>query len=437
MQVSVETTDGLERKLTVRLPAEQIQGAVDERLHSIKGTVRLDGFRPGKVPFTVVKKRFGGQVRQEVLGEVLQSSLQEAIVNESLRLAGMPSILPLENEGGDEQGFAYTATFEIFPEFELTPADSIEIERPTAEVLESDIDTMIENLRKQRASWNEVEREAALGDQVNIDFDGTVDGEHIPGGKAENTPLELGSGTMVPGFEEQLLGAKKGEDKTIQVTFPEDYQSAELAGKQAEFVIHVHSISEIELPEIDESFLKEFGVEEGGVAAFRDDIANNMRRQLEQAVQSKLKQAVMAALVEANTVQIPNTMVSDEIGRLRQQLEEQIQSSGNDETPQLDDALFREEAEHRVKLGLVVAEVIKTAELQANPDNVRKIIEDMAASYQEPEQIVNYYYQNQELLQNIEGLALEQEVIEWVVSQCKVTDVSTTFKEVMSRDSTG
>ncbi len=222
MQVSVETSEGLGRKLTVRLPAERIQGAVDKRLKSIKGTVRLDGFRPGKVPFSVVKKRFGGQVRQEVLGEVIQSSFQEAVVSESLRPAGTPQILPLEDADLESGGFGYTATFEVFPEIELAPADVIEIERPVAEVVDDDVDTMINNLRKQRATWRDVDREAVLGDQLIIDFTSTVEGEDIAGGNAEKSALELGSGSMIPGFEDQLIGVVADGDKTVRVDFPYD-----------------------------------------------------------------------------------------------------------------------------------------------------------------------------------------------------------------------
>ena len=437
MQVSVETTEGLERKLTVRLPAEQIQGAVDERLHSIKGTVRLDGFRPGKVPFGVVKKRYGGQVRQEVLGEVIQSSFQEAVVSESLRPAGMPQIEPLEGDDQtDKEGFGYTATFEVYPEFELAPADGIEVERPVATVNEADVDDMIESLRKQSAEWKEVDRSAANGDQIIIDFTGSIDGEEFAGGKAEKSPLELGSGSMIPGFEDQLIGVKSGEDKTIQVTFPDDYQNEELADKQADFAIHVHAVNEAELPEVDEEFIKKFGVTEGGVEAFRKDITANMERELEQALQNSTKQAVMKALTEANTVSIPNSMVAEEINRIRQQMMQQMQMPEGAEMPNIDDELFRDEAERRVKLGLVVAEVIKEAELKASPEKVRETIEKMAASYQEPEQIVNYYYQNQEMLQNVEGLVLEQEVTEWVLSQCKVSEKTATFKEMMNSGQT-
>jgi trigger factor len=436
MQVSVENSEGLGRKLTVRLPAEQIQGAVDKRLKSIKGTVRLDGFRPGKVPFSVVKKRFGGQVRQEVLGEVIQSSFQEAVVSESLRPAGMPQILPLEDADLESGGFGYTATFEVFPEFELAPTNLIEIERPSAEVGEDDVDTMISNLRKQRATWSVVDREAVTGDQLIIDFTGTVEGEEFAGGSAENTVLELGSGTMIPGFEDQLIGVVAGGDKTIRVDFPDDYDNDELAGKPGEFAVHIHSVKQAELPELDNDFIKLLGVEQGGIEAFRKDIASNMKRELEQAIQNKVKHAIMEALSEANTVDIPNAMVSEEIGGMRKHMIEQMQIPEDGQAPELDDDLFRGEAERRVKLRLVVAEVIKVAELKASPQKVRETIEKLASSYQKPEQFVNYYYQNEELLQSVEMLVLEQAVTEWVVSQCKVTDKPATFQEVMNSAST-
>ena len=432
MQVSVETTQGLERKLTIKLPADRVQGAVDQRLNSLKSTVRLDGFRPGKVPFSVLKKRFGGQVRQEVLGEVIQSSFQEAVTSESLRPAGMPDILPLEDEGLEEGGFGYTATFEVFPEFELTATEELEIERPVSELSDDDLNDMIENLRKQKAEWVDVERAAASGDQVIIDFKGSVDGEEFAGGSAEKTPLELGSNTMIPGFEDQLIGATVDEERVIDVTFPEDYQSEELAGKAAKFEIKVHEVKEAQLPELDDTFAKEFGIEDGDMEKFRADIRENMQRQLDERIQSRVKSAVMSALAEANSIDIPQAMVRDEIGRMRQQILQQFPQSEGSEPPALEDDLFRSEAEQRVKTGLVVAEVINTAELTADADKVREMIEQMAASYQEPQQVVNYYYQNEELLRNIEGAVLEQAVTEWVIERAKVTDKSLTFKELMN-----
>ncbi|MEM7207094.1 MAG: trigger factor [Pseudomonadota bacterium] len=438
MQVSVETTEGLERKLTVKLPAEKIQGAVDERLNSLKGNVRLDGFRPGKVPFSVVKKRFGGQVRQEVLGEVIQSSFQEAVVSESLRPAGAPMIHPIDEENDvEEGGFGYTAVFEVFPEFELTATEELEIERLSAEVSDEDVDGMIDNLRKQRAEWEEVERDAKDGDQIMIDFTGTVDGEEFPGGSAQNTPLELGSGRMIPGFEDQLIGVKPGDERTINVTFPDDYQSEELAGKAADFAIKVHAVKEANVPELDAEFVKAFGIEDGDLEKFRSDITSNMERELEQKIQASTKSAVIAALSEANDVEIPNAMITDEVKRMRDQLLAQMQIPEGGDAPDLDDELFRDEAQQRVKAGLVIAEVIRTAELQAEPDKVREAIEKMASSYQDPQQVVNYYYQNEELMRNVEGMVLEQSVTDWVVERCKVNDKPASFQEVMSAASVG
>jgi trigger factor len=371
-----------------------------------------------------------------VLGEVIQSSFQEAVVSESLRPAGMPQILPLEDADLESGGFGYTATFEVFPEFELAPTNLIEIERPSAEVGEDDVDTMISNLRKQRATWSVVDREAVTGDQLIIDFTGTVEGEEFAGGSAENTALELGSATMIPGFEDQLIGVVAGGDKTVQVDFPDDYDNDELAGKPGEFAVHIHSVKQAELPELDNDFIKLFGVEQGGIEAFRKDIASNMKRELEQAIQNKVKHAIMEALSEANTVDIPNAMVSEEIGGMRKHMIEQMQIPEGGHAPELDDDLFRGEAERRVKLRLVVAEVIKVAELKASPQKVRETIEKLASSYQKPEQFVNYYYQNEELLQSVEMMVLEQAVTEWVVSQCKVTDKPATFQEVMNSAST-
>ena len=431
MQVSVEMTKGLERKLTVRLPAEQIQEAVDERMHSIRGTIKLDGFRPGKVPYKVVKKRFGGQVRQEVLGDLIQSSFQQAVTSQQLRPVGIPNILPLV---GDEEGdgFGYTAVFEVFPEFELASVEALEIERPVAEIIDTDIDLMIEELRKQHASWNDIVRPSMRGDQVVIDFNGTVDGEEMPAGRMEKMSLELGSNKMIPGFEDQLVDLTAGEDKTIQVGFPDDYQDDNLAGKEAEFAVHVHAVKAIELPALDDEFFGRLGIREGGIEAFRKDVTDNVQRQLEQIIKNKTKRAVMNALVEANALDIPKSMVVDEIQNCRQQVVQQMQIPKGGDTPDLDDELFREESERRVKLGLVVAEIIKSANLEANPEKIRESLRKIVASYEEPEKIMNYYYQNPELLKGVERLVLEQEVTDWVTSQCKVIDIPTTYQELVN-----
>jgi len=428
MQVSVEATEGLERKLKIQVPAERIDSAVNERLQSLSKTVRLQGFRPGKVPFRVVRTRFGAQVRQEVLGEVIQSSFQEAVVQEQLRPAGMPQIEPFNMDADKE--LAYTAVFEVYPDFELASVDDLEIERPVAEVAESDIDEMIDSLRKQRSEWEAVERAAEEGDQLTIDFVGSIEGEEFPGGKADNMPLVLGSGSMIPGFEEQLTGASAGDEHAVKVSFPEDYRAEHLAGKEAEFSVKVHAVKAPQLPEVDEEFAKSFGVEEGGVETLRADIRNNMNRELKQAVEARVKQQVMDGLVARNPIDLPKALVDEEVGRLRQNVAGQMPEGAS--TEHLADELFTADAERRVRLGLVVAEVIKDAELKADADKVREYVENLAASYQEPQQVVDYYYDNRELLQNVEGLVLEQAVTDWVVARAKVSDVQTAFKDVMN-----
>lgn len=429
MQVSVETTQGLERKVTVQLPSGDIDVKVDEKLQSLKKTAKINGFRPGKIPMAVIRKRFAGQVRGEVIGELVNSSFYEAVAAEKLRPAGFPQITPLESD--DESQFSYDAVFEVYPEFEAANVDTIEIEQAIVEVNPSDVDDMLETLRKQRAQWTDVERASVDGDQVTIDFNGKVDGEEFAGGKADNAPLELGSGSMIEGFESQIVGMVAGDEKTIKVTFPEKYQAEELAGKDAEFDIKVHSVKEQDLPEIDDEFAKEFGVDEGGVETLRSDIQANMERELKQTVENETKQQVMDGLLEINTIDIPQALISEEVNRLKQQLVQQMPDATQIE--KLGDEMFRDDAERRVRLGLIIAEVVKSNDIKADPEKVREQVEAIASSYQDPQQVIDYYYSNQELMQNVEGLVLEQEVCSWVVEQAKVTDVNKSFQDVMNK----
>jgi trigger factor len=428
MQVSVEATEGLERKLKIEVPAERIDSAVTQRLQSLSKTVRMHGFRPGKVPMKVVRTRFGDQVRQEVMGEVIQSSFQDAVLQEKLRPAGLPTIEPVEINAGEP--FAYTAVFEVYPELELAPVDGLTIEKPIAVVSDADIDDMIDSLRKQRLEWEDVERAAEDGDQLTIDFVGRIDGEEFAGGKADNVPLVLGSGSMIAGFEDQLLGASTGDQKIIAVSFPDDYRAEHLAGKAAEFDVKVHAVKASKLPEIDDEFAMAFGVEEGGVEALRDDIRRNMTRELEQAISGRIKQQVMDGLVELNQIDLPKALVTEEIARLRQNVAGQMPEGAS--SAHLTDELFAGDAERRVRLGLIIAEIIRSAELKADQDKVREFVENLAASYQEPQQVVDYYYSNRELLQNVEGLVLEQAVTDWVIGQAQVAEAQKTFKEVMN-----
>ncbi|MCB1756513.1 MAG: trigger factor [Gammaproteobacteria bacterium] len=429
MQVSVETTQGLERKLTVQLPSGDIDNKVDERLNSLKKTAKVNGFRPGKVPMAIIRKRYGDKVRGEILGDMINSSFYEAVAKEKLRPAGYPQIRPVEAEGGDN--FVFDAVFEVYPEFEPANVDSLEIEKSEVEVTAADVDDMLETLRKQRSQWQPVERAAVEGDQLLIDFTGRVDGEEFSGGKAENAPLVLGSGSMIDGFESQLTGMKAGDEKTITVQFPEKYQAEELAGKEAEFDIKVHTVKESVLPEIDEAFVKSFGVEDGSIEKLRDDVEKNMQRELKQAVDNQTKQQIMDGLLELNPLEIPKALVKDEIGRLKQQLVQQMPNAA--EFEKLGDEMFTEDAERRVRLGLVIAEIVKKNDIKASPEKVREQVELIASSYQEPQQVIDYYYGNRELLQNVEGLVLEQAVCDWVMDSAKVTGVSKSFKDIMNK----
>lgn len=442
MQVTEESANGLERKIVVEVPAEKIDDAVHKKLQDIAKTARINGFRPGKVPLKVVRKRFGGHVRQEVLGDVINESYQEALQQEDYKPAGMPSIEPVldsesDNDSTDEQedqkkGFRYRATFEVFPEIEVAELTGKSVERTVATVEDADLDDMIETLRKQRVNWVEVDRSAQNDDQIVIDFTGYIDGEAFDGGAAEQAPLVLGSNSMIPGFEEQLEGLSKGDEKTITVNFPEQYQAEHLAGKEAKFEIKVHAVNQSELPEINDEFATSFGVEEGGVEALRADIRKNMERELGQSLDNRNKQAVMDLLLESNEFDVPSSMVKDEIGRLRQQITEQMQSRGSTETPELADELFQSDALRRVKLGLLISEIIKKNEIKADPGKVKETIETIASSYEDPKQVVDYYYGNAEYLQNVEGMVLEQQVTEWAMSNATVVDKTLTFKEVMN-----
>ena len=437
MQVTVESSEGLQRTISVSVPAERVDTAVDQRLQELRKSAKINGFRPGKVPMQVVRKRFSGQVRQEVMGELIQSTYQEAIEQVDLKPAGWPSVEPAESNGEDSGEFAYKATFEVYPEFDLAPAEQLAVSRPTAAVQDSDVDDMIETLQKQRTTYEQVDRAAEDSDQVMIDFKGFVDGEAFEGGSAEGAPLVLGSNTMIDGFEREILGMAAGEEKRINVTFPEEYHNAELAGKPAEFDIKVNEVRAADVPELDDEFVKAFGVEEGGLDALKTDIRTNMERELRGSVEQLVKQNVMDGLIEQNTVELPKALVTEEVGRLRQQLISRMtEHMGGQKPPEgtsFPDEMFTEEAERRVKLGLVIAEIVKTAELKPEPEKVRARIEELASAYEDPAQVVDYYYGNPELLQSVEGVVLEQVVTDWVLDQAKVTDEPLAFKDVMER----
>lgn len=430
MQVSIETTQGLERKMTIAVPSEQVDSAVNARLQEAARTVRMNGFRKGKVPMKVVKNRFGKGVRQEVVGELMSQSYYEAISEKSLKPAGQPRIEATKLDEGEDLEF--TAIFEVYPEVSLPDFSAIKVERLQAEVNDADIDEMIETLRQQRMTWETVDRAAAKDDMVNIDYVGRKDGEEFEGGKAEGSSLLIGSERMIPGFEDGIIGKKAGETVTLPLTFPEEYHNADLAGAEVEFDITVNQVSEKTLPAVDEEFYASFGVEEGGEEAFRKEVANNMAREMKTASRNKLKNRIMDAVLEAVDVSVPSALLAGEIDQLRNQALQQMGAGAqNIDKSLIPDDLFSEQAKRRVVLGLVLGEVIQQQNLQADAVKVREAIEELAATYESPEEVVKWYYGNQEQLAAVESSVLEDQVFDYIIDQAEVSDKTVAYQEVI------
>jgi trigger factor len=434
MQVSIETTSKLERRLTVGVPAETVDSEVDARLKQAGKNVRLPGFRPGKVPLKVMRQRFGDGVRQEVLGEVMSRSFQEAVAQEQLKPAGNPSIEPRSMAAGKD--LEYIATFEVFPDVEVVELKGFAIARPTAEVTAEDVDNIIDVFRKQRGEWVEAERGAQDGDRVTIDYVGTKDGEPFEGGSAEGSELELGSGQMIPGFEDGIVGMQPGEEKVLALTFPEDYQAEELKGAAVEFTVTLHKVQELQLAPLDAELFAAYGVEEDDEAKFREEVEQNMVRELNNAVTARVKQQVMDAVVDAyGDLEIPAALVSQETDALRQQMFQQFGGSSAqdlDLKSLLPDDMFAERATRRVKLGLVLAELISHFEITADADAVRAAIDDIASTYQDPEEVVNWYYANQEQLASVESKVLEDKIVDRLLEDAQISDEACNYQEAIA-----
>lgn len=431
MQVSVEVTEGLERRLTMGVPAEKLDSVVDERLKQAQKNLRLPGFRPGKVPMREVRRRFGKEVRLEAMGEIMQQSFLEAVSKEKIEPAGMPNFEPLSMEPGEEVTFA--ATFEVFPEVELNDFSSVSVTKPVTEISDEDVDELIEDLRRQRSTWNDKDGAAATGDQVVINYAGSIDGEAFEGGTADDQTLELGSGQMIPGFEDGIVGMKAGEEKTIDVTFPEDYNAEDLKGKQAQFAITVNTVQERELPEVNAEFMEQFGVTDGEMDSFRAEVKKNMERTLKQNVEAKVKNQVMDGLIELHEFDIPQVLVSGEIARQRQQMVQQFGGQQFDSSI-LPDDLFKEQAERSVRLGLVIRAIVDKHEVEADDDKVRAHIEEIAAQYEEPQELIDWVYSNNEQLQQLQGAVLEQEVVDLVLNEAKVEEKEMKYSEAVSQE---
>ncbi len=431
MQVSVETTSGLERRMTMGVEASQIDGEVKSRLQHIAKTQRINGFRPGKVPVSFIQKRYGNAVRQEVTQELMQRKFFEAIQAEKITPAGFPRFEEVTNESGKDLEFA--AVFEVYPEVEVSDLTKLKVEKQACEVEDKDLDNMLETLQKQKGEWKNVRRKPKKGDQVKIDFVGKIDGEAFEGGSATDYPLVLGSDSMIPGFEKQLIGVKKGESAEVTVTFPEDYHAENLKGKEAVFDVTVNEVLGLSLPDLDDEFAKEFG--QDSVDALKEEVKKNMARELKSVLRQKNKAAVLDTLLEANEIDLPQAMVNQEIEQMRRQAQQQF-AQGRDikDLPELPASMFEAQAKKRVSLGLLVGEIIKQEKLEADGEKVREAIEEIASAYEQPEEVVNWYYNNEQQLKEVEAMVLEDQVVETILTKAKVKEKSAKFDEIMKQN---
>ena len=428
MQVSVESISKLERRMQVAVPAERVATEIAARLKNLSRTARLNGFRPGKAPLTVIRRQFGAQVHREVIGELLQSSFAEAVTEKQLSPAGNPRIEPQSMDEG--QDLKYVATFEVFPEVALQPLDSLELERVTAEVTESDIDAMILRLRKQQMKFSPVTRAAAIGDKVSIDFSGAIDGVEFAGGKGENIAIVVGEGRMLPELEQGLIGAAAGEHRDVEVNFPADYRATELAGKKAIFATDIKTVEEPTLPELDEEFCKSFGVAEGGVPRLREDVAANMRRELDQNLRNRNKTAVMEKLYQANPIDVPNTLIESQIRDM--QIETMRRTGAKDVSQAPPREPLVEPARRRVALGLIFNDVIRRENVILDPKRANARLDEMVGAYGDAAALKRAYQQNADAMRQVESLALEDQVVDWVLAHAKVHETVSSFKELMN-----
>ena len=432
MQVSIESSNGLERQLKIGVPADKIDQEVTDRLQKATKTVSIKGFRKGKVPLKVVRQQFGAGVRQEVVSEIVNSSFYEAIQQEELRPVGQPRIDDIND--GEGKDLEYTAVFEVYPEVKLADLSKVKVSRPVSDVNAEDVETMIDVLRNQQATFEVTEKAAEDSDQVNIDFVGTHKKEEFAGGSAEGQDLVLGSNSMIPGFEDGLVGVSAGDETVLKLKFPKDYHSEELKGKAVQFAVKVNSVSVKQMPEMNDDFFKMYGVEEGGEEKFREDVQGNMERELRNAIRGKIKNRVMDQLFELNKVDVPEALIANEIVQLKQQMVQQFGGGQQIDLSMLPDDMFKEKAQRRAALGVIVSEVVKVEELSPDEAAVRARIDEIASTYEQPQEVVDYYYSKPELLSSVEAVVLEDQVTELVLSKAKVKEETLPYEEAVKPD---
>ncbi|OOH88083.1 trigger factor [Pasteurellaceae bacterium 15-036681] len=428
MSFSIETLEGLQRRVTVTVAADKIEAAYKEQLKGYAKNARVDGFRKGKVPHSIIEQRFGMAARQDVLSEEMQRAFFDVVINEKINLAGRPTFTPNNYQPGQE--FSFTATFEVFPEVELKGLENIEVEKPVVEITDADLDKMVDVLRKQQATWSESQDAAKADDRVTIDFVGSVDGEEFEGGKASDFVLFMGQGRMIPGFEDGIVGHKAGEQFDINVTFPEEYHAENLKGKAAKFAITLKKVENMVLPELTEEFVKKFGNAKS-VEDLRAEIKKNMQRELKNAVTARVKNQVINGLLANNEIEVPAAAVAEEVDVLRQQAVQRF--GGKPEmAAQLPAELFEADAKRRVQVGLLLSSVIGSNKLEVNEERVKETIAELASAYEQPAEVIEYYAKNRQLTENIRNVVLEEQAIETVLAKAKVTEKASSFDEIMA-----
>ncbi|MFV2030672.1 trigger factor [Neisseria sp. S1] len=432
MSVTVETLENLERKVVLSLPWSSINAETDKRLKQTQRRVKIDGFRPGKAPLKMVESMYGASVQNDVMNEQVQQAFYNVAVSENLKVAGMPRFEGVE-EQDDKEAFKVAAIFEVFPEVVVGDLAAQEIEKVTAQVGDAEVDKTIDILRKQRTRFNHVEREAQNGDRVIIDFEGKIDGVPFEGGTSKNYPFVLGNGQMLPEFEAGVVGLKEGESKDVEVNFPEDYHGKDVAGKTAVFTIKLTNVSEPVLPEVDEQFAKALGIADGDVTKMREEVKKNVEREVKRRTQDQTKEAVMEALLKSTEIQLPKVLVDEEAARLAAEMKQNFVNQGMADAANLDlpADMFKEQAERRVALGLILAKVVEENKLEPTEEQIKAVVTDFAESYEDPQEVIDWYFADQQRLQGPTSLAVEANVVDFVLTKAKVTERALSFDEVM------
>ena len=431
MQANLETLSSLERRLSITLPLDKVNNEVESRLKRLARTVKLHGFRPGKVPMKIVEQQFGGQVRQEVLGDAVQQSFGEAVKEKNLRVAGYPRIEVKPGEKPADQ-FEYVATFEVYPDVAIGSLADAKIERPLVSINDAEVDKTIEILRKQRTHFHAVERGAQTGDQISMDYRGTIAGETFEGGTGADQTALLGGGQLLADFEKNLVGMKAGESRAFDVHFPADYHGKEVAGKEAHFEVQLKQVQEPHVPAADAEFAKSLGIADGDLEKMRADVKANLEREVRRRAETRIKDQVMKSLLDATKVEVPRALLDIEVERLTQNMRRDMEQRGIKaaQIPMPKEA-FEPEALRRVSLGLILAEMVKLHKLDAKPDQIKAVVQEYAQSYEKPDEVVRWYYQQPERLREVESLVLENNVVQWTLSNAKVEDKPTNFDDLM------